>query len=202
MRIRAVVAAAALALAMAGATACGVGDSDNAVGGGFFRQYEYEEEVYLSLDGTATVYVNASLPALNALRGTTFATAPNAPLDRDAVRAYFTTPSTRLSGQMDDPGDLFAAGFDLGQHAVDRRLVADIRLDEAEPGLSFKLFETGAFQGDAVVIVEIVDADHLIAARQKRLGDMGADEAGGSCYQDRHPKTSVCSVRRAIWASR
>ena len=28
-------------------------------GGGFFRQYEYEEEVYLSLDGTATVYVNA-----------------------------------------------------------------------------------------------------------------------------------------------
>jgi hypothetical protein len=100
MRIRAVVAAATLALAMVGATACGVGDSDSAVGGGFFRQYEYEEEVYLSLDGTATVYVNASLPALNALRGTTFATAPNAPLDRDAVRAFFTTPSTRLSGQM------------------------------------------------------------------------------------------------------
>ena len=29
-----------------------------------FRQYEYEEEVYLSLDGTATVYVNSSLAAL------------------------------------------------------------------------------------------------------------------------------------------
>ena len=26
-----------------------------------FRQYEYEEEMYLSLDGTATVYVNSSL---------------------------------------------------------------------------------------------------------------------------------------------
>ncbi len=26
----------------------------------FFRQYEYEEDVYLSLDGSATVYVNAS----------------------------------------------------------------------------------------------------------------------------------------------
>jgi len=99
MRIRAVVAAATLALALVGATACGVGDSESA-SGGFFRQYEYEEEVYLSLDGTATVYVHASLPALNALRGTTFATAPNAPLNRDAVRAYFTTPSTRLSGQM------------------------------------------------------------------------------------------------------
>jgi hypothetical protein len=95
MRIGTVVAAAALALAVTGATACGGGDSDSA-GGGFFRQYEYEEEIYLSLDGTATVYVNASLPALNALRGTMFATAPNAPLDREAVRAYFTTPSTRL----------------------------------------------------------------------------------------------------------
>jgi len=99
MRIRAMVAAATVVLALVGATACGVWDSDSA-SGGFFRQYEYEEEVYLSLDGTATVYVNASLPALNALRGTTFATAPNAPLNRDAVRAYFTTPSTRLSGQM------------------------------------------------------------------------------------------------------
>jgi len=35
-----------------------------------FRQYEYEEEIYLSLDGRATVYVNTSIPALNALRGT------------------------------------------------------------------------------------------------------------------------------------
>jgi len=37
-----------------------------------FRQYEYEEEVYLSLVGSATVYVNSSLAALNALRGTAF----------------------------------------------------------------------------------------------------------------------------------
>ena len=40
-------------------------------GAGLFRQYEYEEEMYLSLDGTATVYVNSSVPALNALRGST-----------------------------------------------------------------------------------------------------------------------------------
>ena len=30
---------------------------------GFFRQYEYEEDIYLSLDGTATVYVNSSIAA-------------------------------------------------------------------------------------------------------------------------------------------
>ena len=34
-----------------------------------FRQYEYEEDIYLSLDGSATVYVNTSVAALDALRG-------------------------------------------------------------------------------------------------------------------------------------
>jgi hypothetical protein len=61
-----------------------------------FRQYEYEEEIYLSLDGTATVYVNSSLPALNALRGTTFDASPAARVDTAALRAYYTTPSTRV----------------------------------------------------------------------------------------------------------
>jgi hypothetical protein len=62
---------------------------------GLFRQFEYEEDVYLSLDGSATVYVNSSLAALNALRGTSFDTAPNAPLDRQRVAGFFTTPVTR-----------------------------------------------------------------------------------------------------------
>jgi hypothetical protein len=66
-------------------------------GGGFFRQYEYEEELYLSLDGSATLYVNSSIPALNALRGSAFDTNPAASLDREAIRAYFTTPVTRVT---------------------------------------------------------------------------------------------------------
>jgi hypothetical protein len=94
MQIRA--AAAAIALALAASAACG----GTAAGGGLFTQYEYEEEVYLSLDGSATVYVHASLPALNALRGTSFATAPNAPIDREAVRAFFSTDVTRVVGQI------------------------------------------------------------------------------------------------------
>jgi hypothetical protein len=71
------------------ASACSVGPS-------LFRQYEYEEEVYLSLDGSATVYVNSSLPALNALRGTSFTTDPSARVDVEAVRAYYSTPLTRV----------------------------------------------------------------------------------------------------------
>ena len=61
-----------------------------------FRQYEYEEEVYLSLDGSATVYVNSSLPALNALRGTSFDTSPVARVDTAAIRAYYSSPATRV----------------------------------------------------------------------------------------------------------
>jgi hypothetical protein len=96
MRIRAAFGAAAVLLALAAVTTAACGGN----GGGFFRQYEYEEDVYLALDGTATVYVNASVPALDALRGTSFAASPNAPLDRAAVRAFFSTAVTRVVGQV------------------------------------------------------------------------------------------------------
>ena len=62
---------------------------------GLFRQYEYEEDVYLSLDGTATVHVSSSVAALNALRGTSLDTSPGAQIDRVRVREFFTTPVTR-----------------------------------------------------------------------------------------------------------
>ena len=52
---------AAIAFTLATLSACGVRD--------LLRQYEYVEDVYLSLDGKATVYVNSSVPALDALRG-------------------------------------------------------------------------------------------------------------------------------------
>ncbi len=65
-------------------------------GASLFRQYEYEEEVYLSLDRSATIYVNSSLPALNALRGTSFNTDPSQRVDVEAVRAYYSTPLTHV----------------------------------------------------------------------------------------------------------
>jgi hypothetical protein len=67
-------------------------------GGGVFRQYEYEEEMYLALDGSATVYVNGSVAAIDALRGAAFDTSPNKRPDRDAVSAFYTTPVTRVVG--------------------------------------------------------------------------------------------------------
>ena len=55
------------------------------------RKYEYEEEIFLALDGSATVYVNASVPALVALRGVALPLDPAARLDRIAVRDLYET---------------------------------------------------------------------------------------------------------------
>ena len=63
---------------------------------GLFKAYEYEEEMYIALDGTATLYVNSSVAALNALRGSTFDTNPAQAPERDAIRAFFTSPGTTV----------------------------------------------------------------------------------------------------------
>ena len=56
----------------------------------FGRQYEYEEQIYLSVTGAATVVVDASIPALVALRGLPLDPSPNAQVDRERIRAIFT----------------------------------------------------------------------------------------------------------------
>lgn len=61
------------------------------------RKYEYEEEVYLDLDGSATIYVNAAVPALVALRGADLPLDPSARLDRQDVRAIFDSPVSRVA---------------------------------------------------------------------------------------------------------
>ena len=63
----------------------------------FGRVYEYDEDLYLSLDGSAEVIVNASLPALAALRGLDVSIDPAARLDREKIRALYESPLTRVS---------------------------------------------------------------------------------------------------------
>jgi len=94
---------------------------------GLFRTYEYEEDMYLSLDGSATVYVNSSIAALNALRGTSFDQSPAARIDRDAVRQYFASSNTHVAA--------VRTSRRSGRRFVHVRLdVDDIRaLDAAEP---------------------------------------------------------------------
>jgi hypothetical protein len=78
MRFR-VVSAAVVALGVA-AAACS---------NPFGRQYEYEEQLYLRVDGAATVVVDASIAALVALRGIPLDTSASARLDRLEIRKIF-----------------------------------------------------------------------------------------------------------------
>jgi hypothetical protein len=64
--------------------------------GTFSRKYEYEEDVYLNVDGSATVYVNASVPALVALRGVDLDPDPRARFDRRKLRAIFESPYSEV----------------------------------------------------------------------------------------------------------
>ena len=63
----------------------------------FEPEYEYEEEIYLSMDGSARVNVHASVASLIALRGATFDPDPNARIDRDDVRRFFGAPDHPVS---------------------------------------------------------------------------------------------------------
>ena len=63
----------------------------------FGRQYEYEEEVYIDLDGSATVIVNTSLAALAALHGLDVPLDASAPVDREAIRELYASPITEVT---------------------------------------------------------------------------------------------------------
>ena len=63
----------------------------------FGRQYEYEEEIYVDLDGSATIIVNASLVSLAALHGLEVPVDPDDPVDREEIRAMYTSPVTEVT---------------------------------------------------------------------------------------------------------
>ena len=65
--------------------------------GVFTPEYEYEEELYLALDGSATLNVNASVASLVALRGLDLDPTPRGRIDRTVVRRLFEGPDARVS---------------------------------------------------------------------------------------------------------
>ena len=76
--------------------ACASG-SGCASGGLFPREYEYEEELYLSLDGSARLDVNASVASLVGLHGAPFNPDPLARVDRGALRSFFGAPNVPVT---------------------------------------------------------------------------------------------------------
>jgi hypothetical protein len=66
-------------------------------GGLLGKQYEYEEDLTLDVDGSATLVVNASLPALAALRGLPVPTDSTERFRPDDVRKLFESPVTDVT---------------------------------------------------------------------------------------------------------
>ena len=63
---------------------------------GLIKEYEYDERVELSLDGSAVVDVTASIPALIALRGATLSVDPEARFDRRVFRRLYEGPGASV----------------------------------------------------------------------------------------------------------
>jgi hypothetical protein len=123
-------------------------------------KYEYDEDVFLALDGTAVVYLNASLPALVALRGFDLDVDPRARFDRAKIRGLFESPVTRVVNTT-------ASRRDKRRYAHLRIEVSDItRLSEAAP------FAWSAYRLDRTDDV-VTYRQTIGSAAGKAVGDVG-----------------------------
>ena len=120
-------------VSMAAAASCG--------GGILGKQYEYEEDLRLDIDGSATLVVNSSLPALAALRGLPVPTDPSARFDSSAIRALFDTPVTHVT-RVSRPWRR------NGRRFVQVRMdVPDVRRLSEAPAFSWSKYEFGQEDG-------------------------------------------------------
>jgi len=143
---------AGLLLGALGVSACG--------GAGLVKYYEYEEDVYLSIDGSATIYLNASIPALVNLRGMDLDVRPTANVDRAKVRRLFTTGATRVTR--------VSRWRRFGRQFVQVRMtVDDIRKLGSSPPFSWAAYQLDRRDGLAVY------RQQLGAPAGRPVGDVG-----------------------------
>jgi hypothetical protein len=124
----------------------------------FGRQYEYEEDLTVGIDGAGTLTINASLAALAALRGR--AVDPQAAtVDRERIRALYQSPAVRVVS-VPRPWNRHGRQFVQVNLAFD-----DVtRLHEAAP-LSWSRYEMKA-QGGQHVFRQAVGASALELRRK------------------------------------
>jgi hypothetical protein len=137
--------------------------------GGFLgKQYEYEEDLYLALDGSATLVVNASVPALAALRGIDVDAAGTTRRVADAIRAAYQSPVAAIT-RVSPPWRR------AGRRFIQIRLdVNDIRkLSEAAP-FSWSRY-TLAAQNGRHVFEQKIGASALRPGTLKNVGWKGSE---------------------------
>ena len=86
--VSAAACAVLLAVLVLFTAACGAGNL-------LSKRYEYEEDLTLDLDGAAVLTINASIPALVALRGLPLDVSSSR-VDREKIRAAYQSPTTEV----------------------------------------------------------------------------------------------------------
>ncbi|HEY3158970.1 MAG TPA: hypothetical protein VGJ78_08435 [Vicinamibacterales bacterium] len=126
------------------------------------KQYEYEEELYLGLDGTATVNVNASVPALVALRGVDLNSSSKARFDRDGIRTFFNGPGLTVTA--------ISSSRRYGRRFVHVSMdVDDVRSLQRVAPFAWSTYRF-AREGDMFEFKQVIGA-----AADRKVGDVGWD---------------------------
>ena len=133
----------------------------------FGKQYEYEEDLTIALDGSATLTINSSIAALVALRGLPLDPSTGT-VDRDRIRAAFESPVARV---VSVPRPWRRSGRSFAQINLQ---VPDVRrLHELAP-LSWSRYQlTGA--AEETTFRQSVGASALKAGRLKNFGWDGSE---------------------------
>ena len=76
-------------------------------GAGLIKQFEYDEEIYLEINGAATVIINSSIPALMALHGLPLRLVSQAGSRRNITFVLRDADATQAMNHLHD--ELFAA---------------------------------------------------------------------------------------------
>jgi hypothetical protein len=126
------------------------------------KQYEYEEELYLALDGTATLNLNASVPALVALRGADLNPSPRARFERERIRAFYDGPGVTVTA--------LSSSRRYGRRFVHVSMdVTDVRALQRHAPFAWSTYRF-AREGDLYEFKQVVGA-----SSGRSVGDVGWD---------------------------
>jgi hypothetical protein len=144
----------------------------------FGNAYEYEEDLYLSLDGSAELVVNSSIAALVALRGLDLDMTTTR-VDRERVRAAYESPVTSVT-RVSRPW------VRRGRRFVQIRVkVADVRrLSEAKP-FSWSHYELTRHDGQHV-FRHTVGSSALRAGTLRKVGWDGSERVAFRLHLPSH----------------
>ena len=135
------------------------------------KQYEYEEDLYLALDGSATLTINASIASFAALRGLDLDVSPSTRASRevrDKIRAAYQSPVTEVT-RVSPPWRR------AGRPFVQIRLkTSDVRRLAEVPALSWSRYELTA-QGDQHTFRQTVGASALRRGTLQNVGWTGSE---------------------------